>query len=86
MRCAQDRRRLLDLGMAAVVLLGRVLVLATMKPVRVEMTPSGWRSSCCMIQAQPPARTAVSVLAPIVITVHRGNHMTLLLDALAHPW
>src|SRR5919107_2106285 len=47
-----------------------------MNPVRVEMTPSGWRSNCCMIQAQPPARTAVSALSPISISLppqeHRG--------------
>src|SRR6516162_4298040 len=29
------------------------------------MTPSRPRSSCCMIQKHPPARTAVSVLSPM---------------------
>ena len=51
------------LGVTGIVLLGRVVVPPPIHPTRVEMTPSRWRSSCCMIQKQPPARIAVSVLS-----------------------
>src|SRR4051794_32247135 len=36
------------------------------------MTPRGWRSSCCMIQAQPPARIALSVLSVMALSFLRS--------------
>jgi hypothetical protein len=46
------------------------------QPVRVESTPTGCDSSGCMIEAQPPARNAVSVSSSIAISEHSARATT----------
>lgn len=61
----------------AIVLLGRVVAPPPIHPVRVEITPSGTASGCCMIRAQPPASTAVEAWPPISVPLRIGETCTL---------